>query len=356
MDDLQTAEQCKELGNALFMAKQSLAALEAYAKGLEIEPQNHLLLSNRAMVNSALGDHTAALADAQACIECEPSFVKGYFRKASAELQLNLLVDAAASIAAGKKLELSEGKSDFARLEKMLTARQNNQGNREAVPAKASAPTSKDYSFDVGSPIGEGNYTSIVCATHKTTGKVFALKLIQKSDVDRIKKRVSGDISSYFLRVLVIAIIMMSSPMTSATCTRLHVICASASKCSQRNQHGKVGSQETEAPRCSEPLLHVSRLLLLVLRVGALHRWRTVGQAFLQRLHGKAFYPVVCRCIAFFFYNAWTYLTESLRTHAAPLLFSLSLIKVNVPESLARRWVAEIVQVVAYIHSKGIVQ
>ena len=31
-------------------------------------------------------------------------------------------------------------------------------------------------------------------------------------------------------------------------------------------------------------------------------------------------------------------------------------LKVNVPESLARRWVAEIVEVVAYIHPKGIVQ
>jgi len=191
MDDLKTAEQCKELGNALFMAKQSLAALEAYTKGLDMEPRNHLLLSNRAMVNSALGDNAAALADAQVCIDCEPTFVKGYFRKASAELQMNLLAEAAASIAAGKKLEPSEGKSDFARLEKMLSARKTSQGNSESVPAKGPTPTSKDYFFDVGSPIGEGNYTSIVCATHKTTGNVFALKLIQKSDVDRIKKRVS---------------------------------------------------------------------------------------------------------------------------------------------------------------------
>jgi serine/threonine-protein phosphatase 5 len=190
MDELTTAEQFKDLGNALFVAKELLAALEAYTKGLGLEPRNHLLLSNRAMVNSALSDHAAALLDAQACIDSEPTFVKGYFRRASAELQLNLLAEAAVSIAAGAALERLEGKSEFTRLEKMLSARQR--GDSEVPPAKAATPTSKDYIFDAGSPIGEGNYTSIVCATHKVTGQIVALKLIQKSEVDRIKKRVSS--------------------------------------------------------------------------------------------------------------------------------------------------------------------
>lgn len=38
------------------------------------------------------------------------------------------------------------------------------------------------------------------------------------------------------------------------------------------------------------------------------------------------------------------------------LSFLFIFFKVNVPESLARRWVAEVVEVVAYIHSKGVVQ
>jgi hypothetical protein len=99
-------------------------------------------------------------------------------------------------VATGRALEAQAGapaKSEFDRLAKTLAARraarassaEGGGGDSAAVaPKKASL---KD--FAMGEEIGVGNFTRIMLATHKPTGELFALKLIQKSEVDRMKRR-----------------------------------------------------------------------------------------------------------------------------------------------------------------------
>ena len=153
-----------------------------------------ILYSNRSKCNAALADFDAAVADAARCVELDPTFTKGYFRKASAELQLGDLEAAAATAASGMALEeaASSGQdSEFKRLVRSIAARQKQSAggaeNLSSLPPPPKKLTAKD--FEMGHEMGVGNFTRIVLATHKASGKNYALKLIQKTEVDRMKRR-----------------------------------------------------------------------------------------------------------------------------------------------------------------------
>jgi len=144
------------------------------------------------MCNAALRDFEAALADAEKCLELCPSFAKGYFRKASAQIHLGLFDEAEMTITAGITTEGVTSKSEFSKLTRLLISKKTSAQCTPALAAETGeAPrrhhTSKD--FAVGDEIGVGNFTQIVKATLKSTGSVFALKVIQKSEVDRMKRR-----------------------------------------------------------------------------------------------------------------------------------------------------------------------
>mmetsp|Transcript_98852 Transcript_98852/g.247860 ORF Transcript_98852/g.247860 Transcript_98852/m.247860 type:complete len:417 (+) Transcript_98852:106-1356(+) len=79
----------KEEGNAKFKAQQYAAAVDAYSKCLELDPKQHLVLSNRSAAYLKLGGAAEqALRDAEDCVRIEPSFPKGYSRQAAALQQL----------------------------------------------------------------------------------------------------------------------------------------------------------------------------------------------------------------------------------------------------------------------------
>ena len=60
-----------------------------HRRALDLDPKNHILLSNRSAAYIGLQEFSKALADAVACVEISPEFVKGYSRKGYAYLQLN---------------------------------------------------------------------------------------------------------------------------------------------------------------------------------------------------------------------------------------------------------------------------
>lgn len=82
------AEECKSTGNSFFSQKKFTEALKHYSAAISIDPSNHIYYSNRAACYSGLGDHKAALEEANLCIKKNPSWGKGYWRKASALLSL----------------------------------------------------------------------------------------------------------------------------------------------------------------------------------------------------------------------------------------------------------------------------
>ena len=58
-------------------------------RGLELDPKNHILLSNRSAAYIGLEDYALALQDANACLKANPDFVKGYSRQAVAYIKLH---------------------------------------------------------------------------------------------------------------------------------------------------------------------------------------------------------------------------------------------------------------------------
>mmetsp|Transcript_66277 Transcript_66277/g.158551 ORF Transcript_66277/g.158551 Transcript_66277/m.158551 type:complete len:425 (-) Transcript_66277:21-1295(-) len=109
------AAALKEEGNTRFKAKDYAAAIIAYTRSLELDPQQHLCYSNRSAAYLKLGNSAQeALADAQRCVELQPDWGKGYNRLASALQELKRWDEAAE--ACRKGMEVAPGEKMHAEL------------------------------------------------------------------------------------------------------------------------------------------------------------------------------------------------------------------------------------------------
>jgi Tetratricopeptide repeat. len=57
---------------------------EKFSQALAIEPENHILYSNRSAVYTAQNEYQKALEDAEKAIEIKPDWSKGHARKGAA--------------------------------------------------------------------------------------------------------------------------------------------------------------------------------------------------------------------------------------------------------------------------------
>eukprot|EP00164_Ancoracysta_twista_P000881 GFYU01001158.1.p1 GENE.GFYU01001158.1~~GFYU01001158.1.p1 ORF type:complete len:375 (+),score=136.21 GFYU01001158.1:148-1272(+) len=72
----------KTKGNELFKKAEYKEAAVWYSKALKKDPKNLACLSNRSAAFSFMGRHKQGLGDAELCIKIDPTWPKGYFRKA----------------------------------------------------------------------------------------------------------------------------------------------------------------------------------------------------------------------------------------------------------------------------------
>jgi len=75
-------EQAREEGNALFKEGKFPEAIEKYSDAMKRNPKSHLPYSNRSACYQKLMEWSLALKDADKCVEMDPTFVKGWTRKA----------------------------------------------------------------------------------------------------------------------------------------------------------------------------------------------------------------------------------------------------------------------------------
>ncbi|MCJ1223816.1 Hsp90 cochaperone [Toensbergia leucococca] len=78
------ADALKAEGNKAFAAKKFDEAIEKFSQAIELEPNNHVLYSNRSGAYASLKDFDKALEDAEKTIEIKPDWAKGWGRKGSA--------------------------------------------------------------------------------------------------------------------------------------------------------------------------------------------------------------------------------------------------------------------------------
>lgn len=77
----------KDKGNEFFKGWNLVKALEFYQRALEYKPKNHIVLGNLSILYCKLRDFVKAEEYASLCIEANPDYVKGYYRKAIACLE-----------------------------------------------------------------------------------------------------------------------------------------------------------------------------------------------------------------------------------------------------------------------------
>lgn len=57
---------------------------EKFTQAIDLDPENHILYSNRSAAYAVLEDYQKALEDADKCISIKPDWVKGQLRKGAA--------------------------------------------------------------------------------------------------------------------------------------------------------------------------------------------------------------------------------------------------------------------------------
>ncbi|BFZ64703.1 Hsp90 cochaperone [Saitoella coloradoensis] len=102
-----SADEFKAQGNAAFAQKDFPTAIEFFTKGIEVDPSNHVLYSNRSACHASLRNYNAALEDANKCVELNPGFAKGFGRKGAALHGQGDLVGALDAYEAGLKVDSS---------------------------------------------------------------------------------------------------------------------------------------------------------------------------------------------------------------------------------------------------------
>jgi len=102
------SNQLKEKGNAFIRQGKYSEALECYTGGLEIDPSNYALLSNRSLALLRMGRFEEALADAEKCTAVARSFARGHLRRAMALSSMGRYEDAIVSAEEGYKLRQSD--------------------------------------------------------------------------------------------------------------------------------------------------------------------------------------------------------------------------------------------------------
>lgn len=105
-------DELKRRGNAAFTQKAFEEAEVLYGKAIEfnganVQKNQHIFLANRSAARCSMGKNDLALEDAQACIDVDSSYAKGYFRKAQALEKLKRYKDALVVLSHAKEMEPS---------------------------------------------------------------------------------------------------------------------------------------------------------------------------------------------------------------------------------------------------------
>ncbi|KAL1855027.1 Hsp90 cochaperone [Paecilomyces lecythidis] len=99
------ADALKAEGNKAFSAKDYATAVEKFTKAIEIEPENHILYSNRSAVYAAQTEYQKALEDANKATDIKADWSKGWVRKGAAYRGLGDLLGAHDAYEEALKLE-----------------------------------------------------------------------------------------------------------------------------------------------------------------------------------------------------------------------------------------------------------
>lgn len=103
--DQEAADHHRQKGNELFQRKNYQEATAHYTEAIEKNPNDPRVFSNRAQCHIYLGNLPKGLEDAEKCIELDPTFLKGYVRKANVQFLMDYYESALATYIEGLKCD-----------------------------------------------------------------------------------------------------------------------------------------------------------------------------------------------------------------------------------------------------------
>lgn len=150
VEDKASAEALKGRGNQAMAQKKYPEAIDLYSQALKLVPGNPIYLSNRAAAYSASSQHEKARDDAQAAIEADPAYSKGWSRLGLAKFALG---DAKGAMVAYEKGIQAEGKGGSEAMRKGYETAKRRVEEDESAPVSPpqEEPLSRGSS---GSPFG----------------------------------------------------------------------------------------------------------------------------------------------------------------------------------------------------------
>ena len=113
------AEAIKAEGNKYFKGGQYKQAIEKYEEASKIDPNVPAYFSNAAACWEKLGNYEKMEEAGRGCIRADRSFVKGYFRLATAQKNLNQLAECIKTLENG--LGIQSNNADLKRMKKEIT-------------------------------------------------------------------------------------------------------------------------------------------------------------------------------------------------------------------------------------------
>lgn len=130
---MKTAEEEKVIGNKAFAAKDYDKAITHYTSAIKLDHKNHVYYSNRSVSYVGIGKFEEAVIDAKECIRLNPTFIKGYYRLATSETEMNEFDMALSTIKRGLKIEPKN--SQLVKLNRLVKAK------KASAKRAASSPT-----------------------------------------------------------------------------------------------------------------------------------------------------------------------------------------------------------------------
>ncbi|KAG0651392.1 Heat shock sti1 [Hyphodiscus hymeniophilus] len=118
------ADELKAAGNKAIAEKNFDEAISKFTEAIEIEPQNHILYSNRSAAYASKKEYDSALKDAEKVTEIKPDWAKGWGRKGAAMHGLGDLLGANDAYEEGLKLDPNnaQNKSGLASVKRAIDA------------------------------------------------------------------------------------------------------------------------------------------------------------------------------------------------------------------------------------------
>ena len=103
------SEQLKDTGNELLLKGDLVGARRCYSDAIKLDPENHVLFSNRANAQTRLELYDLALADADECVRLNDSWPKGHGRRGGALAGLKRHQEAADAYSKAASLDITGG-------------------------------------------------------------------------------------------------------------------------------------------------------------------------------------------------------------------------------------------------------